>query len=257
MPAASPSSSASVDSASAAAAEGVQHISVKSLMLGTGPRFARDAFGPILVFYVGWKLFGLGIGIGAATLMSLLSWRYEKRRDRSARMALFALGFVMFQAAVGLVSGSATVYLAQPVLLSGGFGLAFIVSVVIKRPLAGVFAEEVYPFPPEVKESATFLRIFSRISLVWGVYQLLRSALRLLVLLTGEIEAFLVVNLVTGVPLIAGLMSWSIWYGLRGFRRSQEWGWALRGEDPPAEVVQRYLEKLEGAPSTPQPAPET
>jgi len=123
--------------------------------------------------------------------------------------------------------------------------------------LAGVFAEEVYPFPPEVKESATFLRIFSRISLVWGVYQLLRSALRLLVLLTGEIEAFLVVNLVTGVPLIAGLMSWSIWYGLRGFRRSQEWGWALRGEDPPAEVVQRYLEELEGAPSTPQPAPET
>ena len=137
MPPSPQNPSPSVDSASAAAVEGVQHVSVKSLMLGSGPRFARDAFGPILVFYVGWKLFGLGIGIGAATLMSLLSWRYEKRRDRSARMALFALGFVLFQAAVGLVSGSATVYLAQPVLLSGGFGLAFIVSVVVRRPLAG------------------------------------------------------------------------------------------------------------------------
>ncbi len=248
MPDAPESSSPSVDSAPAAAVEGVQHVSVKSLMLGTGPRFARDAFGPILVFYIGWKMFGLGIGIGAATAMSLLSWRYEKRRDRSARMALFSLGFVLFQATVGLVSGSATVYLAQPVLLSAGFGLAFIVSVAVKRPLAGLFAEELYPFPPEVKESVTFVRIFSRISLVWGIYQLLRSGLRLLVLIAGEVEVFLVVNLVTGVPLVAALMSWSIWYGLRGFRRSEEWGWALRGEDPPAEVVSQYLDKLEGSP---------
>jgi intracellular septation protein A len=256
MPDAPGSSSEPIDSAAAAALEGAQHVSVKSLMLGTGPRFARDAFGPILVFYVGWKLFGLGIGIGAATVMSVLSWRYEKRRDRSARMALFSLGFVLFQAAVGLVSGSATVYLAQPVLLSGGFGLAFIVSVAVKRPLAGMFAEELYPFPPEVKESVTFLRIFSRISLVWGVYQLLRSGLRLLVLIVGEVEAFLLVNLVTGVPLVAGLMSWSIWSALRGFRRSEEWGWALRGEDPPAEVVARYLEELEEPPLPPQAAPE-
>lgn len=251
-----PASSPSVADSASAAIQGAQHISVKSLMLGTGPRFARDAFGPILAFYVGWKVFGLGIGIAAATTMSLLSWRYEKRRDRSARMALFSLGFVLFQAAVGLVSGSATVYLAQPVLLSGGFGLAFIVSVALKRPLAGVFAEELYPFPPEVKESVTFVRIFSRISLVWGVYQLLRSALRLLVLLVSEVEAFLLVNLVTGVPLVAGLMSWSIWYGLRSFRRSEEWGWALRGEDPPAEVVAQYLEDLDGPPMPPQRAPE-
>jgi intracellular septation protein A len=229
-------------SATEAALEGAQRVSVKSLMLGTGPRFARDAFGPILVFYVGWRLFGLVAGIVAATAMGVLSWRYERRRDRSARMAQFSLAFVLFQAVVGLLSGSAIVYLAQPVLLSGAFGVAFVVSVLMRKPLAGVFAEELYPFPAEVRESVTFLRVFSRISLVWGIYQLVRSALRLAILATGAVEGFIVVNLVTGVPLVAALMSWSIWYGVRGFRRSEEWGWALRGEPPPPEVVARYLD---------------
>jgi hypothetical protein len=210
-------------SATEAALEGAQRVSVKSLMLGTGPRFARDAFGPILVFYVGWRLLGLVAGIVAATAMGVLSWRYERRRDRSARMAQFSLAFVLFQAVVGLLSGSAIVYL-------------------MRKPLAGVFAEELYPFPAEVRESVTFLRVFSRISLVWGIYQLVRSALRLAILATGAVEGFIVVNLVTGVPLVAALMSWSIWYGVRGFRRSEEWGWALRGEPPPPEVVARYLE---------------
>lgn len=37
-------------------------------------------------------------------------------------------------------------------------------------------------------------------------------------------------SIVTGIPFTAALMSWSIWYGVRGFRRSAEWGWALGDE---------------------------
>ena len=44
----------------------------------------------------------------------------------------------------------------------------------------------------------------------------------------SSVEAFLVVNMLTGMPLIALLMSWSIWYGVRSFRRSEEWGEAIR-----------------------------
>ena len=31
-------------------------ITAKGILLGNGPRFARDAFGPVLAFYVLWKL---------------------------------------------------------------------------------------------------------------------------------------------------------------------------------------------------------
>ena len=111
--------------------EGVEHVTVRGILLGSGPRFARDAFGPVLAFYIGWKLFGLVAGIGCATAVSLLAWRYERRRDRAGVVARLSLGFVIVQATIGLIAQSATVYLAQPVLLSAAFGIAFLVSAAI------------------------------------------------------------------------------------------------------------------------------
>ena len=185
----------------------------------------------MLSFYLGWKLVGLVVGIVAATVISLIAFRYERKRERSGTMARVALAFVLVQGTVGLLSNSAKVHLAQPVLLKRNSGSPS-VSVLIGRPIAGVFAEEMTPFPPEVKASRTFRRVFGRISVAWGVYMLLRSALRLYALSTSTVEDFLVVNFVTGLPLTAGLMAASMWYGVRSFRRSAEWGWAFEGGAP-------------------------
>ena len=40
-------------------------VSFGALLLGSGPRFARDALGPVLAFYVAWKLAGLLAGVVA------------------------------------------------------------------------------------------------------------------------------------------------------------------------------------------------
>src|SRR4051812_3872655 len=90
----------------------------RSILLGSGPRFARDAFLPILVFYVLWRTLGLAAGIAGATIVSLVAWRLEVRAERPGIMARVSLGFVLLQAAIGLAAHSATVYLAQPVLLN-------------------------------------------------------------------------------------------------------------------------------------------
>jgi len=211
-------------------------VSFRSILLGGGPRFARDAFGPVVTFYVVWKLAGIIPGILAATAVSLAAYRYERSRDRSGVMARVALGFVLVQAIVGIATRSAELYLLQPILVNACFGAAFIVSVFVGRPLAGVFADELYPFPDEVRQSETFRRVFGRVSLAWGVYQLLRSAVRAFALLGLGVDLYLVVNFTTGVPLTALLMSWSVWYGVRGFRRSDEWGpviAALEEEESP------------------------
>ena len=77
---------------------------------------------------------------------------------------------------------------------NGVYGLAFLVSVAVGRPLAGVFAQETYPFPPEVKASHTFRSVFSRISLVWATYLLLRAGLRFFALLRSSVEFYLVIQ---------------------------------------------------------------
>lgn len=198
------------------------------MVFGTGPRFARDAFGPPLAFYVGWKAGGLVAGIALSTFVSLLSFRVEKRAGRPGFITRLSLGIVVAQALIGLVSGSERIYLAQPVLVNAAFGLTFLGSVALRRPLAGAFAGEFYDFPVEVRQSVTFRQVFARISLAWGAYLCLRSVFRLAMLAQSSVEAYLVVNVVTGIPLTALLMSWSVWYAIRFFRRSDEWGPAIR-----------------------------
>jgi intracellular septation protein A len=221
----------------------------RDLLVGSGPRFARDAFGPIVAFYVGWKLVNLGVGIGLSTAVALLAYRHERRNERPGVMARVALAIVLVQAVVGLLAGSERVYLAQPVLVTAIYGTAFLVSTFIGRPLAATFAREMYPFPDEVRESSTFHSAFNRISVAWGCYLLLRSAVRLAMLASSSVEAYLLINVATGIPLMMLMMSWSTWYGIRFFRRSEEWGPAIRAlEEAQAAVV---------PPTVPPPNPAT
>ena len=201
-----------------------RQVSVRTLLLGTGPRFARDALGPVLALYLGWKFVNLTTGIAAATAITMAAYVWERRRARSGVAAAIGLSIALVQALVGLASGSPRWYFVPPVIANAGYGLAFLVSVLIGRPLAGVFASDTYPFPPAVKTSKTFRRVFSHVSIVWAIYLLSRSAIRLVALTRSGVEAFIVINVLTGVPFTAAIMAWSIWYGVRGFRRSDEWG---------------------------------
>jgi hypothetical protein len=74
-------------------------------LLGSGPRFARDAFGPVIVFYVAWKLIGLPTAILAATALAIAAYVFERRRARSGITAGLGLGIALVQAIAGLAAG--------------------------------------------------------------------------------------------------------------------------------------------------------
>jgi hypothetical protein len=128
---------------------------------------------------------------------------------------------VLVQSAIGLAAHSATVYLAQPVLANAVWGIAFLVSALIRRPLAGALACAWYPFPHWFRETEPFKRVFGIQSLVWGAYFVARSAVRLGVLLNGSLESFLVTVLLTGTPMMLLLIVWSIRHAIRGLTASE------------------------------------
>ncbi len=185
------------------------------LMTGL-PGFLREGFLPLGAFYAGLRLDGLAAGIVAAALASVLIYVYERRAGRDALLVRISLGFVVVQSIVGLAANSATVYLAQPVLLAAAWGLAFWVSIPLGRPLAGALACAWYPFPRWLKESSDFKRVYAVESVVWGAYFLARSALRFVLLLEGSLETFVVVVFLTGTPVMLVLLAWSIRYAIRG-----------------------------------------
>ena len=186
-------------------------------ILRTGlPGFLREGFLPLGAFYVGLRLGGLGVGIAASAAISMLIYLFERRAGRDALLVRLSLAFVLVQAVVGLVSDSTTVYLAQPVLVTAAWGLAFLVSVPLRRPLAGALACAWYPFPRWFRETEPFKRVFGVESLVWGGYFLARSGIRLAALLNGSLEDFLLIVFVTGTPAMLVLTVWSIRYAVRG-----------------------------------------
>jgi hypothetical protein len=186
-------------------------------ILRTGlPGFLREGFLPLGAFYVGLRLGGLPVGIGVSTAASVVVFVLERRAGRSALLVRLSLGFVLVQGAVGLASDSTTVYLAQPVLLTAAWGLAFVVSVPIGRPLAGALACAWYPFPRWFRETEPFKRVFGVESLVWGAYFFVRSAIRLAALLQGSLEDFLLIVFLTGTPAMLALLVWSIRFAMRG-----------------------------------------
>ena len=195
-------------------------LSLRRVLRDNGPRLVRDAVGPVLVFYVGWKTLGLVAGIVGATALTTGTFIWERRQGRTGIGASIGFTIALVQAVTGLLSGSARWYFAPAVIANTLGGLVFLASVVIGRPLAAVFATESYPFPPEVKASAAFRRVFGRISLVWAAYLLARGALRLLLLVYTSVEAFLAVSVATGLPLSAVIVAWSFWYAVRGVRPS-------------------------------------
>src|SRR5262245_65879675 len=76
-------------------------VSLLELVLGSGPRFARDAFGPVLLFYAGWKVAGLETGIAAATALAMIAYLWERHHSRSGMSAAIGLGIVLLQEAAG------------------------------------------------------------------------------------------------------------------------------------------------------------
>ncbi len=186
------------------------------------PLVTIESVVPVVVFYGAWRAGGLVAAIVAGTVVALAIAGWQMRAERGGAIALATAVFVVIQAVVGLAAHSATVYLAQPVVLSVCWALVYFGSVLIGRPLVGVFASVWYPFPPAFRASAPFRREFGMQSVVWGVYCLARAALRLAVLLGSGVGSFLLVSVATGAPLVIALVLWGVWHARRTFTRLAE-----------------------------------
>lgn len=184
-------------------------------MLRGLPGFLREGFVPLGAFYAGYRLSGVTAGIGASVAASAFVYLYERRAGRDGLLVRIALAWVIVRAVAALLAHSATVYLGAPVLANALWGLAFLVSIAIGRPLAGTLACAWYPFGPEYRRTAEFRRVFGIESAVWGVYLLLISGVRLAVLLQGSIGSFVLVSVLAGTPATIALMAWSVWYATR------------------------------------------
>ena len=191
----------------------------RGLLRSAGPRLLRDILGPTLSFYGGWKASGsLIVGIVLATAYSFAAYTYERRHGRPGMIARLVLVFVVLQAIIGLATGSTDAYLIQPSILGLVNGLAWLGSVAIGKPLAGLFAAEVFPVDDATRASDEFRGVFRHVTLVFGTFFLVFAAVQLSVLLTVGVDAFVGVRILDAVGIL-GLIVYAVRYAVERLPR--------------------------------------
>jgi len=144
-------------------------------------------------------------------------------RRLDALSATVLLGIALSLGALAF-GGGPRVLLMRESLASGVIGVAFLLSLLAKRPLvfylaratvARETAEGVARFELLWRERPEFASAMRVLTAVWGVGLVGETALRGWLATTWPIERFLVVSPLLGYGLFGALMAWTLWYRTR------------------------------------------
>jgi hypothetical protein len=149
---------------------------------------------------------------------SLVELARFRRVDALSLIVL--LGIVLSIGAMAL-GGSPRMLLLRESLVSGAVGVAFLVSLPMRRPLIfylarATVAREVAGGAERVNalwdERPAFATRMRMMTAVWGVGLTSETALRSWMAWTWPVERFLVVSPFIGYGIYGGLLVWTLWY---------------------------------------------
>jgi intracellular septation protein A len=179
------------------------------------PRLLEGTVIPLALFYGGLEILGLAGALAASLLWCLaaLAWRVATKRPVSALLLLSAAGLVA-RSALALATGSVFIYFLQPSLGTLLVGFVFLASVPMGgRTLAERLADDFVPLPDHVITNPAIRRIFRRISLLWGVVNIVNAGITLWLLVSQSLGIYLLLRpLVTWAGVGLGVAVSALWF---------------------------------------------
>lgn len=161
-------------------------------------------------------------GLIASAVPPLVWSAVELARFRriDALSVMVLLGIVLSIAAMAL-GGSPRMLLLRESLVSGAIGVAFLISLLMPRPLVfylarATVAREMADGAARIealwRERPAFASSLRLMTVVWGAGLTGETALRAWMALTWPIERFLVVSPFIGYGIYGALLLWTLWY---------------------------------------------
>jgi hypothetical protein len=149
-----------------------------SAQLG-GVRGVIESGVPVLIFVIAKLIFPLTpallVAVGSAVAIAI--WRLAGKQ--SVRHAANGLVGILFGAFLAWKTGSAKAFYLPGILISLGYGVALLVSVVVRRPLVGwVWSVVMAKGSTEWRGDPRLVRLFGRLTLLWGVIYLVKVGIQ-------------------------------------------------------------------------------
>jgi hypothetical protein len=162
-----------------------------------------------LIFLVLFKTAGLEaaiIGAGAAALAVVL---VRKLRGQPLTSAWYGVGGVLLGAALAKVTGNGSGYFLPKVASNALYGLAFLVSVVIGKPLIGIAWAFFHRQPLAWGYRDEVRRVFAALTLMWAGGYFLRAIVYGVLIASDKDRTgtLATVTIVLGLPLTGALLA--------------------------------------------------
>jgi hypothetical protein len=219
-----------------------------------------DVAGPLAVYY-GARAAGLSTVMALVVSGVLPGLRVVGAVIRHRRLdvigALVVSGIAL-GTVVGLVSGSARLYLLDGLVPTVALGAACLASLLSSRPLMFRLALEMMGQDTakgrefaDMWDNSDFRRSFHVITIVWGLVFLAEAGLQGLIIETQSIDTAKQTSNLMPVAVLVVTFAWTRRYGQRTEQRLRHAaGWA---NDVDESSSPNHLDQLGAAPDTPQP----
>ncbi len=179
----------------------------------------------VVVPYVAYTLARPTYGDVGALLISMippLVWSLVEfvRKRRVDALSLFILAGIALSLLAFAGGGSVRFLQLRENLVTGAFGLAFLISAAIGRPLIFELARASMRRESAAKaesferlqDNAGVRRAMTLMTIVWGAGLLAQTALACVLVFTMSIGAYLIVSPIVGYAGIGLLALWTFWY---------------------------------------------
>jgi hypothetical protein len=147
-------------------------------------------------------------------------WRRHRGRTMPTLVVVTLCGLAV-RTLIGVASGSTFAYFVQPIATMIAIATVFVLSVVLGRPLVARIAHDFCPIAPDVAKRPAVIELFTGLTVLWAVAQLLTAAATLTLLLSLDTTLFVVLKPVVTLSISAAAVAVTIWWALRTAHREE------------------------------------
>jgi uncharacterized membrane protein YvlD (DUF360 family) len=152
------------------------------------------------------------------------------RRKRIDLLAGFVLGSIVISLILIALGGSPKLYLIRESFFTSAFGLAYLISLPFKKPLAFYISRyfatgnhpENIPWFDSLWQYQQFRHTMRVITVVWGIGLLVEAAIRACLVIALSTVQFLIVSPFILYGIIGALMIWMFLYSQQGRKKGEE-----------------------------------
>jgi len=176
---------------------------------------------PVGLFLLALKYWGIVPAIVAGLGWEAIAMtRRVRSGDGVPGFMIVGAAMLVTRSALALATGSTFVYFAQPILGAALVAIAFLLSVIIGRPLARRFAGDYCDIPAHVDSDVRVHLFMIRCSIMWAVVGFLNTGITIWLLLSQSTSTYVMIKTPLSVFVTVGTIAVSVVWFRRTMRRS-------------------------------------